>query len=128
MIKAALFFWQFPQNIAALAVILILGAKRDDRGVWVVKKRIGVSLGNFIILGEGYGEVSLRHEKGHQRQSLMLGFFYLPVAGFTSAVCNNLWDRIFHRSWPGAKRAAWYYSRFPEAWADRLGGVSGRFD
>jgi hypothetical protein len=113
-----------PQNLLGLAVAFTLRGKKDSQGVWVVKARIGVCLGDYIILHEGYSETSLNHEKGHRKQSLLFGPLYLLAVGFPSAVCNNLWDRVFHKNWPAAGRTRWYFSRFPEAWADRLGGVA----
>lgn len=92
----------------------------------------GVSLGKYIILDyKGYHKRHVpntyNHEHGHQKQSLYLGPLYLIIVGLVSALCNNVWDRLFHRKWSSRKRNKWYYSRFPENWADKLGGVS-RFE
>ena len=98
----------------------------------------GISLGNYIVLDydNNYeyikdkwieGENTVNHEHGHQKQSLYLGWFYLIVVGITSAIFNNLWDRMFHKNWSFWDREKWYYSRFPENWADKLGEVN-RFD
>lgn len=83
-----------------------------------------VSLGNYIILDEGFlrvGGVTLlnavRHEKGHQKQSKMLGWFYLLIVGVPSVI-RNVYARIFKKS------NEWYYSGYPEKQADKLGGVS----
>lgn len=89
----------------------------------------GVSLGDYIILDydvyAGRNDIKTHnHEHGHQKQSRMLGWLYLPVVGFTSAICNNLWDRLMHRHWKASERVRWYYNRFPENWADRLGEVN----
>jgi hypothetical protein len=45
------------------------------------------------------------------------------VVGIPSMIFNNLWDRCFHSHWPIQARIRWYYHRFPEHWADTLGGV-----
>ena len=86
----------------------------------------GVSLGKIIILSEtAYKSiVIIRHEYGHSRQSLYLGWFYLPVVGIYSAVFCNLWSRAFHRKWVYYDRQYWYYKKkWTERWADKLGGV-----
>lgn len=127
-ITVILYIWQLPQHL--LALILIALWKPHSKSVYEGRSvyrisfpGIGVSLGNYIFLDDAYGNITVKHEYGHTRQSLMLGLLYLPVIGFASAVCNNLWDRIFHRHWSAGDRRRWYYCRFPEAWADRLGGV-----
>lgn len=79
----------------------------------------GVSLGDFIIFEYDFyfDEETVKHEHGHQIQSLIFGPLYLIVIGITSGVFNNLQSRIFKKS------KEWYYSRFPENWADKLGKV-----
>jgi hypothetical protein len=126
-----LFLWQLPQSILALILIVILKPERRElyRGkrYYFYSRRTyisGVSLGEFVLLPERYDVPAVRdHERGHSWQSVFFGPLYLPVIGIPSAVFNNLWDRLFHGSWPAGRRAAWYYGRYPEAWADRLGGV-----
>jgi hypothetical protein len=110
------FIWQLPQNLLGLLLIAIFRAKYDNNyGVWRIHaKSIGVSLGDFILLDEAYSEITVKHERGHQKQSLILGPLYLIIIGFSSAICNNLWDRIAHKSWSSDARIKWYYSRFPE--------------
>jgi hypothetical protein len=48
--------------------------------------------------------------------------------GIPSAIFNNLRDRLFHKKWSSQQRYKWYYSRYPEAWADRLGEVQRNFN
>ena len=88
----------------------------------------GVSLGDYILLDyDVYGNRDLKevanHEHGHQKQSRIFGPLYLILVGFVSAICNNLWNRIAHKKWDNLKRIKWYYNRYPENWADRLGLV-----
>lgn len=129
MKQIILFIWQLPQNILGLLIILFTGAfKTKDGRYWVTGiGAFGVSLGAYIIFGDMNGryaplENSIKHEQGHQRQSLYLGWLYLLVIGLPS-VCVNLWDRLFHKKWLRQKRIDWYYSRYPEHWADKLGDV-----
>jgi hypothetical protein len=76
----------------------------------------GVSLGNYIFLDEASRVWDRDHEYGHSRQSKMLGPLYLLIVGLPSVIMN-----LISRASP--KFAAGYYTRFPENWADRLGGV-----
>ena len=139
-----LYFWQLPQNLLALCILFLFrnkakkevytfypssGIDKSDEQksitVWNIPGwKNGVSLGNYILLDlTVYGATTIKHENGHQKQSLILGPLYLFTVGFVSAVCNNLWDRLFHKKWDSKKRINWYYSRWPENWADKLGGV-----
>ena len=84
----------------------------------------GFALGKYICLPDSYNlNLTVPHEGGHTLQSEKLGWLYLPIVGISSAIFNNLWDRWFHKKWPGEKRYKWYYNRFPEKWADELGSV-----
>lgn len=136
--KVFLFIWQLPQNIFGYILTrfykkIEIKTMNDDKDtpIYYTSNVVGcgVSLGKYIILdynnyyGKNLPKV-YNHEHGHQKQSLILGWLYLPVVGFTSAICNNLWDRVFHKNWDYEKRNKWYYSRFPENWADKLGGVT----
>ena len=116
MKKVLLFLWQLPQNIIGLLVILFTRARKQ----WLVyhtdKCCFGVSLGWYIIFGGYYTTTDIKHEQGHQQQSLYLGPLYLILIGIPSLI-GNLIDRIFYM---GSK---WYYKQPWEAWADKLGGV-----
>jgi len=134
MISIILWLWQLPQHLLGLFLIKILGAKKGKytKGnkeifYWYYNKNSfisGVSLGKYIILKEFQdGVKTVLHEYGHSKQSLILGWLYLLIIGIYSAVFCNLWDRLFHKHWTAEQRHKWYYSRWCEAWADRLGGV-----
>ena len=91
---------------------------------------VGLSLGHFIFISRRDrtpdlrgDDTLLRHEYGHTIQSHMLGWLYLPVVGvpsITQAVFCFVSARLGHPG-PGYR----YYQRYPENWADRLGGVEG---
>lgn len=137
--KFLLYIWQLPQNLIGFILTRFAKAKtistmNDGTKVIIYYTNnvfgCGVSLGNYIVLDyynyyiNGFAnERTLNHEHGHQIQSRYLGWFYLIIIGVTSAIFNNLWDRLFHKKWTSLQRYLWYYNRFPENWADKLGGV-----
>jgi hypothetical protein len=130
MLKLLLYIWQFPQTILAQIVIALTKASEEEnlykgKKIYRFKSSFisGVSLGEYIILKEKHDKTTLDHEYGHTIQSRIFGPLYLIVIGIPSAVFNNLWDRVFHKNWKTKERIAWYYSRYPEKWADQLGGV-----
>lgn len=135
MVNFLLYIWQFPQHILALIIKfihrkeIVRTTKYNKLLVYIIPSwnswGAGVSLGNYIFLAPIHCNLTtVKHEHGHQIQSRMLGWLYLLVVGFTSAICNNLWDRLFHKKWTTEKRNEWYYNRFPEKWADKLGKVN----
>ena len=118
-----LYIWQLPQNIIGLLVILFTGAKKDYRNLWISDKyNFGVSLGNYVIFGGFPNNKDVQHERGHQKQSLYLGWFYLIIIGLPSFI-GNIYDRIAHKNWDWKDSYNWYYKQPWEAWADKLGGV-----
>lgn len=130
MIKnIALWIWQLPQNILGLLVILFTRShKNKDENYWYTKKfNFGVSLGNYIIFGIKIHKVlenDIKHERGHQKQSLYLGWLYLLTIGFLSFIFN-IYDSYFHKNWNYVESNKWYYEKLPwEHWADKLGGVT----
>lgn len=124
--KIFLFLWQLPQNLLGLLIILSCRAKKKE-GYWVVIKKLsfGVSLGTFIIFSNSIyiSDKRINHEKGHQKQSLYLGWLYLFVIGIPS-ILGNIYDRLFHKYWSFKSKSYWYYNLPWEKWADNLGGVN----
>ena len=117
-----LYLWQLPQSLLGLAVIVFTGAEKKGDIYYTDRYWFGVSLGKYIIFGGFFNSIDEKHEQGHQKQSLYLGWLYLILIGIPSA-SGNLWDRAFHKKWAGCEREAWYYNLPWEAWADKLGGV-----
>lgn len=133
MKKTLLYIWQLPQNLLGLLVIAVTRAELStlfvDKDQPYYRSRLnhcsfGVCLGEYIIFGAYSASIiGWKHESGHRKQSRVLGPLYLFVVGLPSAA-RNVWDRVVHRSWSVDRRAEWYYSGYPEKWADRLGGVT----
>ena len=131
--------WQLPQNLIGFLLTRKYKYKSTRcmnkdvaNGKWISVYyksffRSGVSLGDYIILdywycGKACSTQIIAHEYGHSKQSLILGWFYLLLIGLPSFI-SNIWDRLFHKKWTIDQREKWYYSRYPENWADKLGGV-----
>lgn len=115
--------WQLPQCLVAWVMMLFCPANRtaDYNGVSVrYSDRMsgGISLGRYIILSNYYKREewpgnTVKHEYGHTRQSLYLGWLYLLVIGLPSLV----WAALYNGDEKG------YYKFYTERWADKLGGV-----
>lgn len=123
--KILLFIWQLPQNL--LALILMLASEKVIftynynldlyyRQCSIITKGSAISLGNFILSNSKLSDNTIKHEHGHQIQSLYLGPLYLIIVGIPS-ILRAIYCNIFHKS------AEWYFSGYPEKWADKLGGV-----
>ena len=119
-----LWIWQLPQNIVGF-IIRLFCHKHSYKGMTIYLNdhffNGGVSLGNYIILDSihlNYWGLdnSVKHEHGHQIQSLYLGPLYLIVIGIPSLL-GNIYARLFHKS------DKWYYKQPWEHWADKLGKV-----
>lgn len=120
MKKFILYLWQLPQNLAGWFIVRVLHAyhlQYDNVGDFYAtpKIRASVSLGKYVIIKTPTDELTktVHHERGHQKQSLYLGWLYLPIIG----VCSGL-HNLLHVE---GKRP--YYDFWTERWADKLGGV-----
>lgn len=133
------FTWELPQTLLGFMVFLFLKLFHRPTRTFIFKDCIysenfsfGVSLGAFVF-GYSAGAYQLarwpdpirhaedtkRHEYGHAIQSRYLGPLYLLIVGIPSLVGNIL------TQWKVLRRED-YYKRFPEDWADKLGGVDRR--
>lgn len=77
-------------------------------------------MGNKIFLCEGHwgDEFTLKHEYGHYKQNLMLGWLTLLVINLPSFI----WAACFNKY--RAKHNISYYSFYTESWANKLGGCN----
>ena len=124
--------WQFPQHIIAYVIILIncksikLMVSKDGISHYLVDHLFdsAISLGNYIFLDSdgNFSYKTIKHEFGHQKQSLMLGLLYLIIIGLPSII-GNIIDRIKHKYFRRYYDPDFYYKQPWEAWADKLGGV-----
>ena len=126
MVKRILLgLWQLPQNLLGLLFVVILKKNiyeirnYPEAGVFLVSGSFtGISLGRYVLLNmNSYQlEKTIKHELGHSKQSKYLGWFYLLVVGLPSITMNIM------TRWKWLKPEK-YYKRWPESWADNLGGV-----
>lgn len=130
--RALLLIWELPQNILGALLFIFFAVfsdsvildDDDSLEMYSPMMRGAISLGIFRVyaykyLGNGarYVELVRKHEKGHRKQSMMLGPLYLIVIGLPSLV----WAAL--HSYVKRLGAVDYYSFYTERWADRLGGV-----
>lgn len=110
--KILLWIWQLPQNLLGVLLIHIFQCVQSST-YYVTTPCImtGIALGNYIIIrADMVRDIVLKHEQGHQKQSLYLGWLYLIVIGLPSFVGN-----IVHRFVR--------FDYYKQPWADKLGGV-----
>lgn len=132
-IKFLRYLWQLPQNLLGFILFQIYSVGclckeepyGDVRILYSERMRGGISLGQYILLplryryyNKGsYIEKTHKHEYGHTRQSLYLGWLYLIVIGLPSIT----WAWL-HSTFKRFKSVD-YYSFYTEKNADKLGGV-----
>lgn len=94
-IKLLRWIWEFPQCFLGLILIWLYNVKRKeifkDIPIYTGKFPGGISLGLYILMGELNWEYNRNyikeHEWGHTRQSIRLGWLYLPTVG----LCSICW-------------------------------------
>lgn len=124
-IKLLRWVWEFPQCLLGLILTWIYKVeyKETYKGISIYAGQFsgGISLGLYILMGESswkYNRESIKdHEWGHTRQSIRLGWLYLPTVG----LCSINWV-LLRRMFSKLKRKS-YYSVWPENQADKFGGV-----
>lgn len=133
MKKLLLFIWQFPQMILGKLLLLIYGNAtlyntiNYTKFYNTYKMLSGISLGDIVILRVPDFDIDMKHEYGHSIQSHILGPLYLIVIGLPS-ILGNIYDQIFHKNWSYEKSYKWYYNQPWEKWADKLGGVTRKYN
>lgn len=118
MKNLVLWLWQFPQNLLGFIIIKLGKANKYYHITNIYTCHCfyaGVSLGKYIIFDNRCitEDNNIKHEMGHQKQSLYLGWLYLIIIGIPSVI-GNLIYRI---------KKFKYYELPWEKWADKLGNV-----
>ena len=116
--------WEFPQTLVGFIMSLIYKHHKTEYNAAFVCRmetgRFGISLGRYILIAHYHTSTTVKHEYGQCIQSKYLGPLYLIIVGIPSITFNMI------SSWKGGLFAKRYYQRFPENWADKLGGVTDR--
>lgn len=115
--------WCFPQMLVGLIVRIVTGAKKDGDHYRFMVKCGSVSLGTYIFLCPSHWDNvrTLKHEKGHTKQSYYLGWLYIPVI----LIPSMIWAGCFQKY--REKHGVSYYSFYTEKWADKIVGIT-RYD
>lgn len=116
-----LYIWQLPQNIVGLITRLLYPHSTrvvvyDIPVFYNTNFPGGISLGKTIIV-YSTNEQTVKHEHGHQIQSMYLGPLYLIVIGLPSIIWAGLYGSVIPYTHNG------YYKFYTEKFADKLGGV-----
>ncbi len=118
--------WCLPQTllgfILGLIFLNVISKKKIGNTTIITFENdflTSAGLGKYLLLHKRdvINPMTINHEQGHCKQSLKLGWLYLPTVGLVS-VFWNLMGRIR----PNLNEN--YYNRWPENWADELGGVT----
>ncbi len=126
--------WFFPQNLVggSVALYCLVFYRKNTRFFTIQDGTIivvsdkqpfwGISLGDFIILTEKcfHRPCVVRHEWGHRFQSWMTGPLYLLIVGLPSVINYHTQPKI---EGSYEHKTNWYYNRYPEKGADKLGKV-----
>ena len=86
--------WCLPQQVAGLVLKIITKARKvGDHYEYNVESG-SISLGSYIFLCPAHwnDKETLKHEKGHTKQSYILGWLYLIVIGLPSFIWANCFE------------------------------------
>lgn len=117
-----LWIWCFPQNLVGLIVRYVTKAERKGDCYRFSVKCGSICLGEYIFLCPNhYGVIKVkRHEQGHQKQSRMLGWLYLPLIALPSFIWAGIYITYEEKL---KERGISYYWFYTEKWADKLAGI-----
>jgi len=127
--KIAIHIWEFPQHLLAFILLKVFKISHKEKyktaTVYYIDSKFmfGASLGEYILIHKDWSNMkkTIKHEYGHTLQSYMFGPLYLLIIGLPSVIQNILSSIFYKLGKPEMHRN--YYKRYPESWADKLGGV-----
>lgn len=122
------YVWQLPQNLLGMLykdcisdnIITRVNCDATDYECYLTRNGGGVTLGRYIFVNQNYKDLSnvILHERGHVKQSRMLGPLYLIIIGIPSISWAGL-----RRLIPTLKKIN-YYLLYTESWANKLMGLN----
>lgn len=115
ILNFVLYIWQLPQNLLGILVKIFTKAEPIEH-ICYWKYNSGLSLGTYIFVNKNASFNTIFHEKGHQKQSLYLGWLYLIIIGLPSIIWATLKTL-------GLFSNISYYKFYTEAWADKLSNI-----
>lgn len=97
LISFLMYLHQLPQNLLGFALYLYYQGYKEMRQVGyndvvVVKSpkmRVGISLGQYVIVSRDAKLETIYRKLGHCKQSQVLGWLYLVVIGLFKIMCNE---------------------------------------
>lgn len=126
MKKVLLTIWQLPQVLVGLFLLTLYKKsskviyKDDYETIYSCNIAGGMSLGTIILINKYMcTKDTIAHERGHAKQSRILGPLYLIIIGIPSLIhawVNNIIGCCDNQP-------AGYYHFYTEKWADKLGKV-----
>ena len=122
------YIWQLPQNILGSLykeyisdnIITRVNYDATDYECYLTNSGGGLTLGRFIFVNQYFKDLSnvILHERGHVKQSRILGPLYLIIIGIPSISWAGL-----RRLIPALKKIN-YYNFYTENWANKLMGLN----
>lgn len=120
--------WQFIQNILGIIykgylkdnIITRIDYSATDYECYLTRSGGGVTLGRFIFINQNYKDLTniILHERGHVKQSRILGPLYLIIIGIPSISWAGL-----RRLIPTLKKINYYWF-YTENIANKLMGLN----
>lgn len=120
------YIWQFIQNTLGFLykhyieeeIICRVDLDAKDYECYLTRNGGGVTLGRYIFVNQNYKDLTkvILHERGHVKQSRILGPLYLIIIGIPSII----WAAT-HKIIAPNKSYYWFYT---ENWANKLIGLN----
>ena len=122
------YIWQFIQNTLGIIykgylkdnIITRIDYSATDYECYLTRNGGGVTLGRYIFVNQNYKDLTnvILHERGHVKQSRILGPLYLIIIGIPSISWACL-----RRLIPALKKINYYWF-YTENWANKLMGLN----
>ena len=122
------YIWQFIQNTLGIIyksylkdnIITRVDYSATDYECYLTRSGGGITLGRYIFVNQHFKDLSnvILHERGHVKQSRILGPLYIIIIGIPSISWAGL-----RRLIPTLKKINYYWF-YTENWANKLMGLN----